>query len=47
MLAVLACRPDGGFEIELVQSAAIPTVYTAHWSVELDAPDAPDAPDAV
>ncbi len=39
-LLTLGCRPADGFEIELVQSEAIPTVYTAHWSVDSDAIDA-------
>jgi len=39
-LTLAGCRPDGGFEIELVQSAAIPTVYTARWSFEADIIDA-------
>ncbi len=39
-LLLTACRPGDGFEISLEQSAAIPTVYTAHWSAELDTIDA-------
>ena len=40
VLALAACRPHDGFEIEIEQSAHISTVFTAHWSVELDQPDA-------
>ncbi len=35
-ILTLACRPDDGFEIQLEQSQAIPTVYTATWSVDAE-----------
>jgi hypothetical protein len=40
LLFSLACRPGDGFEITLEQSEAIPTVFTAEWSVDLEAIDA-------
>jgi hypothetical protein len=40
VLALVACRGPADFVIELEQSERIPTVFTARWSVDLEAVDA-------